>query len=78
MTERDRIDEVDFEDAWLEHPITHKKRRDLEKKRQSALSSLVSAAHTSVDADVRGALVKFRELDQLVVDLGGVKFAEVK
>lgn len=76
MDRRDRIDEVDFEDAWLEHPLTHKRRRELERKRVSALGSLITAASSSSDADVRGALCRFRELDALVVDLGGARFSE--
>jgi len=76
MNIEDRIDQMDFEESWLEHPLTLKKRRELEKRRRAALAALVSAASVSSDPVVRGALMKFRELEDIVVELGGVRYSE--
>ena len=79
MKDLDRIDEQDFEDAWLQHPLTLQKRKALEKRRVSALLSLLSGAMTSSDPTVRDAVAKYREVDLLVVELGGTKLThEVK
>jgi hypothetical protein len=76
MSIEDRIDQMDFEESWLEHPLTIKKRRELEKRRRAALAQLVAASSISSDPVVRGALMKFRELEDLVIELGGVRYAE--
>jgi hypothetical protein len=78
MNIEDKIEQADYEEAWLDHPITQKRRRELEKKRMAALNSLVSAAAVSGDPVVRAAFTKYRELDSLVVGLGGVRHAEEK
>lgn len=76
MNIEDRIDREDYEQAWLEHPLTIHKRRELEKRRRAALACLVAASSVSSDPVVRGWLMKFRELEDIVVDLGGVRFSE--
>lgn len=76
MSIEEQIDRMDFEDSWLEHPLTIRKRRELEKRRRAALASLVTAASCSSDPQVRGALTRYRELEDIVIDLGGVRFSE--
>jgi hypothetical protein len=72
----DKIDRMDFQESWLQHPLTIHKRRELEKRRRAALAGLVASASVSSDPVVRGALMKFRELEDLVLDLGGVRYAD--
>lgn len=76
MSIEDRFDRLDLEESWLQHPLTLHKRRELEKRRRHALAGLVASAAVSSDAAVRGQLMKFRELEDLVMELGGVRFAE--
>jgi hypothetical protein len=76
MNLEDRLDRLDLEESWLEHPLTLHKRRDLEKRRRSALAGLVASAAVSSDPAVRGQLMKFRELEDLVMELGGLRYTE--
>jgi hypothetical protein len=76
MSIEDKIEQADYEEAWLDHPITQKRRRELERKRGAAIAHLISTALNSMDPEVRAAAAKYREIDLLVVGLGGVRFFE--
>jgi len=78
MNIEDKIDRMDYEEGWLQHPLTLHKRRELEKRRRQALACLIASASVSSDPAVRGALMRFRELEDIVIDLGGVRYAEEK
>lgn len=74
MNTEEKAELADLENAWHNHPITLKRRADMEERRINALAGILSAAATSTDPAVRAAIAKYREVDGIVISLGGRRY----